>query len=67
MFTDWPILSLLIWLPILGGLLVLAAGRDAPHVARRLGLAVAGATFVASLPLWFAAAWHGQRVACAMR
>ena len=53
MFADWPILSLLIWLPILGGFLVLAAGRDAPHVARRLGLAVAVATFVVSLPLWF--------------
>jgi NADH-quinone oxidoreductase subunit M len=53
MFTDWPILSLLIWLPILGGLLTLTAGRDAPLVALRLGLAVAVATFVASLVLWF--------------
>jgi NADH-quinone oxidoreductase subunit M len=53
MFTDWPILSLLIWLPILGGLLTLTAGRDAPGVALRLGLAVAVATFVASLVLWF--------------
>ena len=53
MFTDWPILSLLIWLPILGGFLTLAAGRDAPAVALRLGLAVALATFVVSLLLWF--------------
>ena len=53
MFTEWPILSLLIWLPILGGFLTLTAGRDAPAVALRLGLAVAMATFVASLFLWF--------------
>lgn len=53
MLTDWPLLSLLIWLPILGGFLTLAAGRDAPVIAYRLGLAVAGATFAASLLLWF--------------
>jgi NADH-quinone oxidoreductase subunit M len=53
MFTEWPILSLLIWLPILGGFLTLTAGRDAPAVALRLGLAVAAATFGASLLLWF--------------
>jgi len=53
MSTEWPILSLLIWLPILGGFLTLAAGRDAPAVALRLGLSVAVATFVASLLLWF--------------
>jgi NADH-quinone oxidoreductase subunit M len=53
MFTEWPILSLLIWLPILGGFLTLTAGRDAPSVALRLGLSVAVATFVASLLLWF--------------
>jgi len=53
MSTEWPILSLLIWLPILGGFLTLAAGRDAPAVALRLGLSVAVATFVASLFLWF--------------
>lgn len=51
--TNWPILSLLIWLPILGGLLTLVAGRDAPVIALRIGLSVALATFAASVVLWF--------------
>jgi proton-translocating NADH-quinone oxidoreductase chain M len=34
------------------GFLTLAAGRDAPDIAWRLGLAFAGATFLASLWLW---------------
>ncbi len=52
------ILSLLIWLPIAGGIAVLAAGggRDAQaggaRVSRWIALAVAVATFVISLPLW---------------
>ncbi|AGA34751.1 NADH-ubiquinone oxidoreductase chain M [Thioalkalivibrio nitratireducens DSM 14787] len=53
MIADWPILSLLIWLPILGGFLTLVAGRDAPAVALRIGFSVALATFAASLVLWF--------------
>ncbi|MFN4263577.1 MAG: NADH-quinone oxidoreductase subunit M [Thioalkalivibrionaceae bacterium] len=53
MFLNWPILSLVTWLPILGGLLVLLAGREAPEVAKKIGLAVALAAFVVSLPLWF--------------
>jgi NADH-quinone oxidoreductase subunit M len=53
MVADWPILSLLIWLPIAGGLLTLLAGRDAPQIAYRLALAVALATGVVSLLLWF--------------
>ncbi len=53
MFADWPLLSLVIWVPIFGGLLVLATGGDekAP-AARILALAVAILTFVLSLPLW---------------
>jgi NADH-quinone oxidoreductase subunit M len=45
------LLSLLIWLPILGAVAVLAFGRQ-PGVARWLSLAVALATFVLALPLW---------------
>jgi len=46
-------LSLVIWLPIVGGLLVFATGsdRNAP-IARWLSLAVAVATFAVSIPLY---------------
>ncbi len=52
--TDIPLLSLAIWVPILGGLLVLATGsdRNAP-LARMLAFAVAVAGFVVTLPLYF--------------
>jgi len=45
------LLSLLIWLPILGAIAVLAFGRQ-PGVARWLSLLVALATFVCAIPLW---------------
>jgi NADH-quinone oxidoreductase subunit M len=45
------LLSLLIWLPVLGAVAVLAFGREA-RVARWLSLLVALATFVLSIPLW---------------
>ena len=45
------LLSLLIWLPILGAIVVLAFGRQ-PNVARWLTLAISLATFVLSLFLW---------------
>lgn len=48
-----PILSMTIWLPIVGGLLVLASGDKAPNVSRWLALFVAVATFLVSLPLYF--------------
>ena len=48
-----PILSLLLWLPIVGGIAVLAAGRVAPQTVRWLSLFVAVLTFAISLPLWF--------------
>jgi NADH-quinone oxidoreductase subunit M len=48
-----PLLSLAIWIPILGGLLVLATGsdRNAP-LARHLALTVALLGFVVTIPLW---------------
>ena len=51
--TDIPLLSLAIWVPILGGLLVLATGsdRNAP-LARMLAFAVAVAGFVVTIPLY---------------
>ncbi|MCK2088501.1 NADH-quinone oxidoreductase subunit M [Thauera aromatica] len=51
--TDIPLLSLAVWVPILGGLLVLATGsdRNAP-LARMLAFAVAVAGFIVTIPLY---------------
>jgi len=47
-------LSLAIWLPIVGGIAVLATGDDRnATIARRLSLIVAIASFLATLPLYF--------------
>ena len=52
MTADWPILSIVIWLPILGGGLVLGSGDRAPNVSRWLALSVAILTFLLSIPLY---------------
>jgi len=52
MGTDFPILSLLVWLPILGGVAVLLVGDARAALARGLALVVALLTFIASVPLW---------------
>ncbi|MBN8480874.1 MAG: NADH-quinone oxidoreductase subunit M [Xanthomonadales bacterium] len=49
--AHWPLLSILVWLPIIGALAVLAFGRRA-DTARWLTLLVALATFVLSIPLY---------------
>jgi NADH-quinone oxidoreductase subunit M len=54
MSAELPILSLTIWLPILGGALVLGSGDKAPNVTKWLALAVALLTFAVSLPLYSA-------------
>ncbi len=48
---EMPILSVVIWLPIFGGLLVLAAGERA-GLGRWLALGAAILTFAASIPLY---------------
>src|SRR5438128_1006882 len=48
-----PLLSVLIWLPIVGGALVLSAGNSRPTQARWVALLVALATFAVSLPLYW--------------
>ncbi|HED40538.1 MAG TPA: NADH-quinone oxidoreductase subunit M [Chromatiales bacterium] len=49
-----PLLSLVIWLPILGGLAVLAASRHTTDAnIRWMALAVSAVTFLVSLPLFF--------------
>lgn len=51
--TDWPLLSLTVWLPLLGGLWVLFAGARAPaQAARNDALIVALLTFLFSLALY---------------
>jgi len=55
MFTDLPLLSVLIWLPILGGFWVLAVGdkENDGSSAKTVALIVSLLTFVLSLPLYF--------------
>ncbi|MFV2032391.1 MAG: NADH-quinone oxidoreductase subunit M [Gammaproteobacteria bacterium] len=52
MYADWPLLSLVIWTPILGGVLVLFAGDREPGGARKIALVVSIATFLLTLPLY---------------
>ena len=54
MESNWPILSVLIWLPIIGGLAVVAVGEQRAAMARLLALAVSGLTFVLSISLFTA-------------
>ncbi len=50
--ADLPVLSLTIWLPIVGGIVVLGSGDKAPNVSRWTALVFAVATFLVSLILW---------------
>jgi NADH-quinone oxidoreductase subunit M len=52
MHADLPLLSVLIWLPILAGVLLLVIGDRGPGLGRWLALGASVATFVASLLLW---------------
>ncbi len=52
MYADWPLLSLAIWTPILGGILVLFAGDREPSGARKIALVVSIVTFLLTLPLY---------------
>ncbi len=53
MTADWPLLSLTLWTPILGGLAVLFTGdRGDTQGVRRLALVVSIVTFILSLGLW---------------
>jgi NADH-quinone oxidoreductase subunit M len=61
--SSWPLLSFLIWLPILGGALVLLAGTERAALARWLALGVALIAFALSIPLYtgYAAAAGGMQ------
>lgn len=52
MIADWPILSLTIWLPIIGGILVIASGDKAANATRWTALIIAILTFIVSLALY---------------
>lgn len=52
MLSGLPILSLLIWLPVIGGILVLAVGDKNAENSRRLALLVSAVVFVLSIPLY---------------
>ncbi len=49
---DWPLLSLLIWIPIVGAVLLAAIGNRMPHLVRPLALVTALLAFVLSLVLY---------------
>ena len=51
MTFDGHLLSVLIWLPIIGGAVVLGFNKNA-NMAKWLALAVSVVTFVLSIPLW---------------
>lgn len=52
MFADWPLLSLLIWLPIAGAVAILVTGDRNANAAKWLALIVALATLALCIPLW---------------
>jgi len=53
MFADWPLLSLVIWTPIIGGILVLFAGdKEDSSGAKKLALLVSIVTFLLTIPLY---------------
>ncbi|MEQ8503712.1 MAG: NADH-quinone oxidoreductase subunit M [Rhodospirillales bacterium] len=50
---DWPILSLVTFLPLVGVVLIAFVPSDNPENARRVALWVSGGTFLVSLLIWF--------------
>ncbi|MGH8580525.1 MAG: NADH-quinone oxidoreductase subunit M [Gammaproteobacteria bacterium] len=53
MTSGFPLLSLVIWIPILGGIAVVALANGEERRTKRLSLGVAAASFLVSLPLFF--------------
>ncbi|MDM8566989.1 NADH-quinone oxidoreductase subunit M [Candidatus Halobeggiatoa sp. HSG11] len=54
MFTDLSLLSILMWLPILGGVWILIIGDKQASLVRPIALIISLLTFLLSLPLFFA-------------
>jgi NADH-quinone oxidoreductase subunit M len=51
---NWPILSVVVWLPILGGIAVMLLGTERAQLGKQLALGVSIVTFALSVPLWTA-------------
>jgi len=49
---NWPILSVVVWLPILGGIAVMSLGSERAQLGKQLALGVSIITFALSVPLW---------------
>ena len=49
---GFPILSFIIWLPIVGAFLVLASSRFAPSISKSIALLVSIISFIISIPLY---------------
>ncbi len=49
---EFPLLTLVIWLPIIGGIVVLASGDRATDISKWIALGFAVLTFLISLGLW---------------
>ena len=54
MMLNDHLLAILIWLPIVGGFVVLGLGNERAAAARWLSLGISGVTFLFSIPLWTA-------------
>ena len=52
MLSELPLLSLVIWFPVLGGIAVLFVGDENPGRAKALALTVAILSFLISIPLY---------------
>ncbi len=52
MFANWSLLSLLIWLPIVGGVAVLALSSQRPELARNLSLLITAVVLALGIPLY---------------
>ena len=53
MFSGLPLLSLAVWVPILGGVLVLTAGQERQaNLARLIALVISIVTFIITIPLY---------------
>ena len=49
---SWPILSVLIWLPIVGGIAVMLLGSERAQFGKQVALGTSIVTFALSVPLW---------------
>ena len=50
--ADWPLLSMLVWLPIVGGVVLLFMGNASHQAIRMTALVISVAMLLLSLPLW---------------